>query len=941
MPSADSVFNPPSFYDGALANPNYKAPAPENKPGFTSADPNTNTNPNFPSNTGTSNISNVTPVVSSGRHRHSSSVQPTAVQEQSRAPETVVFSPEQVEAQRLANERAANEQQIKDYYAKQAPGTYQYVTDSRGLGYSMDPSLLNKPDVVDSRGNGYSMAPSVVEEQQKQARVTEFFAPKFVDKGPSTSKFERAAEAQRSRQERFENSPGFERVRGMANFLTFGRGAAYDERSFVGKMSENIVFGTMAGPIQLGESIVMAGEKLYLTGRYVIDPKFSNSQESFSQRLQDVGSEYKRAGQETVSTAFNPTTPEGASTYAGAAIFAFVPAAEKFVSSRNNVLFKEFKNVEQTGSDVLYTRSVERASEARYIESNVLPNADFIASEIVKSKSAQVSTNPQEVLLKFNLEDNGRSGTRSIVQDLNTGKVSIVDRIQAENAIFSNGKGDFIRTIESTEKPGVYDVKVYNTNDYLSSEKPFIERTFVDKSAQFTIGNSKAVNDLMQLQGKNGAMQEGSIVLTRDVVYGDFLQTTKYSVDVTQTAKLDRPYVVFSDKELVNIYNSKGSYIGVKEDYYSQKAFVEFGNAELYPNSIMRNGGRVSEIKFPQTSSSTFVVRDLDISMRRLTAEESKAFVQKNLFEEKSYLGGRLKVYKNLDMFPDAKNTGYYAKEYFRLSKEMRALRSSEDTVPFYNLKQQRYGVVDSFIKGFGGMKTELVAPETVSIKINSASLDMNANIRSFDIRISRLDSSSGNILQFIPGTQHRASRVPSARIGPSFRTSFGQFYNNEFRAKSREDINIAPDVVSKQSNSMRQSNNVRFDIRQEQKSVQSRIQAMVRGMSRSARSSFKMPKTGIFVFPLPARLRNHDSPKPGKLRPKEKNLGFKVKAKNYQRYILPSLRAVNITEWTGVEAKAPRATRKIVNQAYAQMRGYDLTSIIPTEQMRVRRVKT
>lgn len=928
MPSADSIFNPPTYYGGAVRNPNYKAPSSDNEQGFSSADPNKNTNPNFPSNVGTSNPKNVTPIISRrsspvisrrsrGGSRSSSggSSVPFAPQvQQVQEQEKVVFTPEQVAAQRLADERAANEKQIQDYYARQGPGTYQYATDSHGRGYSIAPDLLNRPNAIDSQGRGYSIAPSILEEERKKQAVKDFFTPKFVSSGPEQSAFEKAVAAQQKRQADFENSEGFARVRNTANFLTFGRGVSYDERSFVGKVAENVVYGAMAGPIQVGGSLGLAAEKEYLTLRYIYDPKFSNSQENVFQRVGNVAAESYRAGKETFVTVYNPTTPEGASTYAGATLFALVPAAEKTIANRNALFFKEFENVKQTGSDVLFTRNVERLSNQRYIESNVLPKSDFLVSEIVKSKQTEVSIVPKEVLLKFSLDEPGRTGTRLVVQDLNTGRVSVVDRIQAENVLFRDGKGDFIRTIDSTQKPGVYDVKVYNTKDYLSNGKPFLEKVFVDNSASFSIGGSKVVDDFYLRQGVNlrSAEQSGRVVLTRDVVSGDFLQSTKYSFDVTQKVKLDRPYIVYSEKELARIFNTKESYLGVKESYKSQRARVEFGEEQFYPNIVERRGYTVYETKNPQIISETFIMRDVDVSIRKLTAEESKAFIQKGGFSEKSYLGGRIKYYKGLDVSFSERFGGPMVEAY----KVM--LRSK---------------------KGSLGRSIELDRVSSITVK--SASLDVYDNVKAFDVNIPKLNFRTGNVLQLVPTSQRRAAPFDVyKRNVPAFKNLSSQFNYNEFKIRQNNSLDISSDVVSVQSNLLRQSSVNSRDVFQVQKLSQSQSQVVARASFKPVRMDFKIPRADFIFLPLPFKFKPKKSSKFGKKKVSKDNFGFKFKEKSYQRYILPSLRAVNITEFHGVEAKVPRATKRIVNQAYAQLRGFDLISIIPTEQLRTRRVK-
>lgn len=119
------------------------------------------------------------------------------------------------------------------------------------------------------------------------------------------SKYEQQVQAQRRRQENFYNSPFITGGRKIANYVTFGGGKSYEDRSWFGKYSENIVGGVLTAPFSIGGGVAMAGEKAYLTYKGYRLGLGSNIKEEYS----------RAASSQEIKDTFNPLKPEGAATY--------------------------------------------------------------------------------------------------------------------------------------------------------------------------------------------------------------------------------------------------------------------------------------------------------------------------------------------------------------------------------------------------------------------------------------------------------------------------------------------------------------------------------------------------------------------------------------------------------------------------------------------------
>lgn len=131
---------------------------------------------------------------------------------------------------------------------------------------------------------------------------------------------ERDVEGQRTRETT--EDEGLTRVRDLARFVTGGRTAGpagYEERSFRGKVEENVVTGLLAWPQMLGRGLATAGEKVVLSVQAAsIGGPVS----------QNVAREYGRAIRDSqLKDTFDITTPEGATTYLTAASGAGFSAA--------------------------------------------------------------------------------------------------------------------------------------------------------------------------------------------------------------------------------------------------------------------------------------------------------------------------------------------------------------------------------------------------------------------------------------------------------------------------------------------------------------------------------------------------------------------------------------------------------------------------------------
>jgi len=147
------------------------------------------------------------------------------------------------------------------------------------------------------------------ERREPRGLTAEEYAPEEL-KG-----FARRTTATEERWETFTESEGLQRISDVAGYMTLGGGKPYEERSFIGKTAQSSLTGIMSFPIVLGGAIPMAGEKIagVAEGLY--------HKETRKQVPKEV---FVRAPVEVAKTTFNPTTPEGATTYVTAATFAAI-----------------------------------------------------------------------------------------------------------------------------------------------------------------------------------------------------------------------------------------------------------------------------------------------------------------------------------------------------------------------------------------------------------------------------------------------------------------------------------------------------------------------------------------------------------------------------------------------------------------------------------------
>jgi len=236
---------------------------------------------------------------------------------------------------------------------------------------------------------------------------------------PRAARFEQQIAAQQEREQNILSDPGRERVQLTANILTLGRGRPYEERSFVGKTAQNLISFPLflATPI-LGQELTSAGEKTYLTGKAYTLPGYK----------QEVVPELKYAGKESIKV-FDPRTPEGVSTLITGLVGGGLAGRSKVVQRRNTAL-AEFPNVETTSTTILSSRDVVRTPQRQYTQTNAIPNVDFVISDITGFKSTEVNVIPREIVIKQTLSDKGRTGTRTIIQDIDTGKTTTIQRTQ-------------------------------------------------------------------------------------------------------------------------------------------------------------------------------------------------------------------------------------------------------------------------------------------------------------------------------------------------------------------------------------------------------------------------------------------------------------------------------------------------------------------------------
>jgi len=157
---------------------------------------------------------------------------------------------------------------------------------------------------------------------KKQTVVSE--APKISD---TFNERERRVEALIKRDEEFFNNDGFKRINELANIITFGKRRDYEDRSFLGKVAQNVVGGTMSFPIATGGQLASIGGKVAAFGEaYLTAPELRK----------DINKHLKSSVGETIKL-FDPTTPEGVSIYVGAATFGLIGVKTESVRVLNKL----------------------------------------------------------------------------------------------------------------------------------------------------------------------------------------------------------------------------------------------------------------------------------------------------------------------------------------------------------------------------------------------------------------------------------------------------------------------------------------------------------------------------------------------------------------------------------------------------------------------------
>jgi len=153
---------------------------------------------------------------------------------------------------------------------------------------------------------------------------------------PFVERVDKLTERDRS----FFQSEGFKRIDRVANRVTqpgaylSGDYIPYEERGKLGKGAQLYVGGLMSWPIALGGAAISAGGKI------------AASVEGFSRKdtRKAVFEEYNRASYKNLET-FDPRTPQGLSTYATAATFAFFPAAAKTVNAQATITTRQAQQI--------------------------------------------------------------------------------------------------------------------------------------------------------------------------------------------------------------------------------------------------------------------------------------------------------------------------------------------------------------------------------------------------------------------------------------------------------------------------------------------------------------------------------------------------------------------------------------------------------------------
>lgn len=549
--------------------------------------------------------------------------------------------------------------------------------------------------------------------------------------------FRTRVEGLQAREEAFYNNEGFQRIRAVADLST----------PIVGQTGSNVLYGFMAGPIQIGGAGINVFEKVYATAEALTIPE----------TRKNVLPELSRAGKETLTQLKEPET------LITVGALGLIGGSARAIEVRNQAIYSDFKNVKTTSTDILRTKEVVRTPEARYIETNTQKGSDFVISELVKQKNVEVSNPIKQITMKLELSDVGRTGQRTVLINPETGKTQIIERIQAEGPLFRDSM-DVIKIIEQVGDKQ-FKFSVYDTAKFLekTNPKPIAEFIYTQEQRPISLGTTKQVGEITIEPSKPGerfARTSQQNIITRDTLVGDYLQTTKVTENIIQKIKLDKPFIVDSEKQVGIILNKKGQTLGVVSKDVTQKAIPVFGKETFEPNIIKTEGYKVLEKKFPQRVSETLNLKEVEISLKKLNPKKAEAIRKeqaKDVFGTKSSLS-ELNA-KQLNILAEKKglNIKEFFKEYTELNKkisiaekeltteqknallektlkdyregkitsqEIDSIRSAigifgkeQKSIALYDFKQQRYKLLEQFKKdipkaNIGGMSTKQILEE-------------------------------------------------------------------------------------------------------------------------------------------------------------------------------------------------------------------------------------
>lgn len=215
---------------------------------------------------------------------------------------------------------------------------------------------------------------------------------------PLTSDLLTQAQAQQTRQST--SDKGLQNVRTTARVLTGGKmtGAqGYEQRSFTGKVAENLVFGALSFPQQIGRGVSIAGEKIVLTAKALTNTET---------RGQVLPEAKRTAKSKEFTNTFDIRTPEGVSTYIGAAGGAFFPAASRTISTPKNagsIVSGTYKTTTSKGVGQISTKTVTTGTirsggkntpfvrESTLKEVGATGKADYSSKTVINGKTFRES----------------------------------------------------------------------------------------------------------------------------------------------------------------------------------------------------------------------------------------------------------------------------------------------------------------------------------------------------------------------------------------------------------------------------------------------------------------------------------------------------------------------------------------------------------------------